>query len=181
MDFCEFLAEEEIIEVIPNFKYAKKLTLISGEFGPFQPSIPVKVPLWLALNLRRQHKCTIVMPQWINQLVAAAEQQDERSSLLQLDSNYWREIMKLLEEHCELLPSCSDLIERREAILRTSAHSLFSHAFNSEAILISDVSVHNVSPGELHVINIIVKKAFSHFQKLRMAALEASQSSQASQ
>ena len=177
MDFCEFLAEEEVIEVIPNFKYPRKLLLISGDYGPFQPSIPVKVPLWLALNLQRQHKCTIVMPKWVTELVTAAEQQDEKSSLLQLENDHWREIMKLLEEHCDLLPSCSDLIARREAILRTSAHNLFRHAFNSEAILISDVSVHNVSAGELHVINIIVKKAFSYFQKLRMAALEAKQSS----
>lgn len=177
MDFSEFLAEEETVEIIPNFKYTKQLTLISGDFGPFQPAIPVKVPLWLALNLKRQHKCTIVMPNWVTQLMAAAEQQDEKSSLMELPSDHWREIMKLLEQHCDLLPSCSELIERREAILRTSAHNLFRHAFDSKSILISDVSVHNVSAGELHVINLIVKKAFAYFQKLRMLTLEATQSS----
>ena len=110
--------------------------------------------------------------------MAAADQQDDKSSLMKLPSDHWREIMKLLEQHCDLLPSCSELIERREAILRTSAHNLFRHAFDSKAILISDVSVHNVSPGELHVINMIVKKAFAYFQRLRMIALETSETSQ---
>jgi GINS complex subunit 2 len=176
MDFCEFLAEEELIEIIPNFKYNKQLNLITGDFGPFQPSIPLKVPLWLALNLQRQHKCTIVMPKWVTELMQKAEDQDQGSQLVELPNVHWREIMKLLEQHCDLLPSCSDLIERREAILRTSAHHLFRHAFESDPILISDVTVHNVSPGELNAIKFIVRKAFSQFQKLRLLSLQASSS-----
>lgn len=177
MDFCEFLAEEEQIEIIPNFKYNKQLNLISGDFGPFQPSIPIRVPIWLALNLQRQHKCTIVMPKWVTELMKATDAQDQGSNLLELPNVHWREIMKLLEQHCDLLPSCSDLIERREAILRTSAHHLFKHAFESSPILISDVSVHNVSPGELNAIKFIVTKAFTQFQKLRLLALQAASSS----
>lgn len=173
MDFCEFLAEEELIEIIPNFKYPKQLNLISGDFGPFSPSIPVKVPLWLALNLNRQHKCSLITPRWVAQLALSAEKQGKQGQLMEIPSEFWREIVKLLEQHAEVMPNCSDLIERREAILRTSAHALFRHANSSNPILISDVTVHNISRGELQLIKFIVQKAFAQFQKLRMLTLTA--------
>lgn len=169
MDFCEFLAEEELIEIIPNFKYPKQLNLISGDFGPFKPSIPVKVPIWLALNLLRQHKCTIITPRWVTQLASnTSDQESDINLLAKVPCEFWREIVKLLEEHTEVMPNCSDLIERREAILRKSAHELFEHAFNSNPILISDVTVNNVSRGELHLIKFVVQRAFTEFQRLRM-------------
>jgi GINS complex subunit 2 len=168
MDFCEFLAEEELIEIIPNFKYAKQLNLISGDFGPFSPSIPVKVPLWLALNLNRQHKCSLITPRWVTLLARSAEAQDKSGELMEIPSDFWREIVKLLEQHTEVMPNCSDLIERREAILRTSAHKLFQHANSSKQLLLSDVTVLNISRGELQLIKFIVQKAFAQFQKLRI-------------
>lgn len=171
MDICEFLAEEELIEIIPSFKYPKKLTLITGDFGPFIPSIPIKVPLWMALNLKRQQKCTIIIPKWVLELIKLSELQDDKASLMPPANEHWREILKLLEVYCDLMPTCVDMIERREAILRASAHHLFRHAAGSTDITISDVTVSNVSRAELHVIKVIVQKAFNVFQKLRMLAL----------
>ena len=174
MEFCEFLAEEEQIEIIPNFKYNKQLNLISGDFGPFQPSIPCKVPLWLALNLKRQYKCTIIIPKWVTELMKAHESQigadGKRRDLIQMPHEHWREILKLLESSCDLEPNCGDLIERREAILKASAHELFKHAFESDPLLISDVSIHNVSRAEIQIIKFIVQKAFAFFQTLRIQA-----------
>ena len=174
MDFCELLAEEELVEVVPNFKFPKQINLISGTFGPFQPTVPIKVPLWMALNLQRQHKCTINIPKWVSELMKAAEAQDDKNTLLEIPNESWREIVKLLEQYCDLLPYCPTLVERRDAIIRSSVHNLFEHASKSQAILISDVSVHNVSKGELYAIKYLVQRAFSHFQKLRMLAHETS-------
>lgn len=165
------------MEIIPSFKYPKKLTLISGDFGPFVPSIPIKVPLWMALNLKRQQKCTIIIPRWVIDLIKLSEVQDDKASMINMSgdpksgtaaSEHWREILKLLQVYCDLMPSCVDLIERREAILRTSAHALFRHAASSTPILISDVTVSNVSRAELQIIKVIVQRAFNVFQKLRM-------------
>ena len=36
-----------------------------GDFGPFNPSMPTKVPLWLAVNLKKQHKCRVQAPEWL--------------------------------------------------------------------------------------------------------------------
>lgn len=174
MDFVEFLAEEELVEIEPNFKFNKPINLISGTFGPFQPTVPVKVPLWLAVDLQQKHKCTIKIPPWVRDLMKIAESQDDKSSLQEIPNEHWREIVKLLEQHCDLDPYCSDLVDRREAIIKQSVHSLFNHAFNSNAILISDVSVHNVSKAELYAIKNLVQRAFAFFQKLRLLAVEAS-------
>jgi hypothetical protein len=38
---------------------------VQREVGPFRPSIPVEVPLWLALVLKRRRKCKIVAPDWL--------------------------------------------------------------------------------------------------------------------
>lgn len=43
MDLCEFIAEEELVEIVPTFTYEKQLNLITGDLGPFKASVPVKV------------------------------------------------------------------------------------------------------------------------------------------
>ncbi len=38
---------------------------LQGDFGPFNPSMHTKVPLWLAINLKQRHKCRIEAPSWL--------------------------------------------------------------------------------------------------------------------
>jgi len=61
----EFLAEDELIGIVPTFSL-DNLSLISGDYGPFKPSIPIKVPLWLAVTLKKRQKCKIQPPSWIH-------------------------------------------------------------------------------------------------------------------
>lgn len=37
-----------------------------GTFGPFSPNQRARVPLWLALTLKRQKKCRVVLPDWLD-------------------------------------------------------------------------------------------------------------------
>lgn len=61
----EFLAEKELISIIPTFNN-EVVELISGDVGPFRASLPVRVPLWLAVNLKMQRKCKIQPPDWMD-------------------------------------------------------------------------------------------------------------------
>ena len=61
----EFFAENELIEIIPNFK-GPKFSFVSGTFGPFKPSKPIQVPLWLAVYLKQRKKCIVQVPNWMN-------------------------------------------------------------------------------------------------------------------
>lgn len=52
----EFIAEDQLIEIVPKFKHGP-LHLIQGDFGPFVPQARAKVPLWLAITLKKRQKC----------------------------------------------------------------------------------------------------------------------------
>lgn len=37
-----------------------------GDLGPFNPGLPVEVPLWLAINLKQRQKCRLIPPEWMD-------------------------------------------------------------------------------------------------------------------
>jgi hypothetical protein len=37
-----------------------------AQYGPFRPQIPIGVPLWLAVILKKQGKCIVIPPRWLN-------------------------------------------------------------------------------------------------------------------
>lgn len=39
---------------------------VQGSFGPFDPNTTVRVPLWLALQLRKREKCRVHWPRWLS-------------------------------------------------------------------------------------------------------------------
>lgn len=81
MDPCiiEFIGEKSIVGVVPNFSF-EPLHLISGSIGPFRAGMPTYVPLWLAIHLRKQHKCRIVPPNWMNLEVLEELKEQEKQS-----------------------------------------------------------------------------------------------------
>lgn len=40
--------------------------LFQGDLGPFNPGLPVEVPVWLAINLKQRQKCRLVPPAWMD-------------------------------------------------------------------------------------------------------------------
>ncbi|KAK8819805.1 hypothetical protein WA556_002791, partial [Blastocystis sp. ATCC 50177/Nand II] len=85
----------------------EKLHMISGDFGPFEPMEQATVPLWLAIILKKNNKCRIVMPTWlsVNNLRIALEK--DRTMDLNNDPvlyslpNHYIEISRILLENCE--------------------------------------------------------------------------------
>ncbi|KAK6107336.1 Probable DNA replication complex GINS protein PSF2, putative [Brugia malayi] len=61
---CEFIAGNEWIQINPQFNL-DELHLICGDIGPFEAGMPIWVPLWIAVTLRKRRKCTIIPPQWL--------------------------------------------------------------------------------------------------------------------
>mmetsp|Transcript_13498 Transcript_13498/g.53054 ORF Transcript_13498/g.53054 Transcript_13498/m.53054 type:complete len:188 (+) Transcript_13498:182-745(+) len=59
-----FLAEDEKVAILPTFTLTQ-VHLLGGTFGPFRPQIQVTVPFWLALILKKQGRCLIVPPRWL--------------------------------------------------------------------------------------------------------------------
>ena len=51
--------------MIPQFK-GGKLHFVGGDVGPFVPAVPVDVPLWLAITLKKRGRCKIQPPEWMS-------------------------------------------------------------------------------------------------------------------
>jgi GINS complex subunit 2 len=72
----ELEAEEDtLVTIVPSFQ-APTLQLLRGPVGPFRPQVPLEVPLWMALLLRRRGRCRLKPPTWLAQ--AALEELLER-------------------------------------------------------------------------------------------------------
>ncbi|XP_020087336.1 DNA replication complex GINS protein PSF2 [Ananas comosus] len=96
----EFLAEDEVVEIVPNIRM-ESLNMICGDFGPFFPQIPSKVPLWLAAALKKRGKCTIRTPEWmtVERLTQVLEAERESPREFQPLPFHYVEISRLLFDH----------------------------------------------------------------------------------
>ncbi|KAJ3593906.1 hypothetical protein NHX12_006239 [Muraenolepis orangiensis] len=111
----EFLAEKEIVKIIPNFSL-DKIYLIGGDLGPFNPGLPVQVPVWLALSLKQRQKCRILPPGWMDvdrlEDVREMERKDDASDNI--------------PKADEIRTLVKDIWDTRIAKLRLSADSFIS-------------------------------------------------------
>ena len=97
----EFFAEETIITIIPNVDLPR-FDFISGTFGPLSGGMPVAVPLWFAITLRKRGKCTVQLPEWMTVAALEARVASERTlgTLSDLPFHYM-EIAQLLLTHAK--------------------------------------------------------------------------------
>ena len=99
----EFFAENELIEIIPNFR-GGEMKFIQGSFGPFKPAKPVTVPLWLAIYLKQRKRCEVQIPSWLDlEFLKKVRKEDKESKTAFSDSlpYYYLEIAHLLLYECE--------------------------------------------------------------------------------
>ncbi|XP_034181977.2 DNA replication complex GINS protein PSF2-like protein [Osmia lignaria lignaria] len=132
----EFLGEKELVTIVPNFTF-DMIYLISGTVGPFRAGLPVKVPIWLAVNLKQQQKCRIIAQDWMNVDVLNEVKEDEKLSRLftKMPSNhYMDEAQLLLSVASDDIPDADgirtaikDIWDIRMSKLRTSMDALLKN------------------------------------------------------
>ncbi|CDK27612.1 unnamed protein product [Kuraishia capsulata CBS 1993] len=101
-----FLAENEMITILPRYSL-DKLQLIGTRIPALRPMKREQVPIWLAIILKNQDKCNIVMPQWltVRQLKAFYDQEVKNSDRFAQLPWHWIEISKaLLEKASDDMP-----------------------------------------------------------------------------
>jgi len=93
----EFLAEKELVQIVPNFSQ-DRIYLIGGEFGPFIPSMPTSVPLWLAIDLKNRRKCRLVPPEWMTLETLETKKTEESASqfFTPMPSAFYAELTQLI-------------------------------------------------------------------------------------
>ena len=95
MQESEFFAENIPITIIPNFRHSG-MELLCGTYGPFRPSVPITVPFWLAIFLKRQQKCHIIPPPWMDLEVLKNKFQFERDNEDFSEVDYYGDIFNII-------------------------------------------------------------------------------------
>lgn len=97
----EFFAEDEEVTIIPDFSVptnGANIIGIQGDWGPFRPGFPVKVPLWMAIYLYQRKQCRILTPSWlsIDYLQGAYEEERSRPNSFYALPNHYLEVAHIL-------------------------------------------------------------------------------------
>jgi hypothetical protein len=64
----EFIAEDIMVEVTPNFASPTQRevkVLLFKNISSFEAQSRKHIPLWLALSLKKRSKCSIAIPDWL--------------------------------------------------------------------------------------------------------------------
>nr|XP_015223569.1 PREDICTED: DNA replication complex GINS protein PSF2 isoform X2 [Lepisosteus oculatus] len=141
-----------------------------GDLGPFNPGLPVDVPVWLAINLKQRQKCRIVPPDWmdVEKLEEIREQERKVGMFTPMPSPYYMELTKLLLNHAsdnipkadEIRTLVKDTWDTRIAKLRLSADSFVSQ---QEA----HAKLDNLTLMEINTIRQLFLESLNHMYKLR--------------
>lgn len=169
----EFLAEEELIVIIPSEDHPL-FRFISGTFGPFSSGMPCTVPMWLALTLRKKGKCTIKIPDWMT-VTALAERsiKHERAErTLGPLPFYYMEIAQLLlnnaREDIESPDQVGALLQDLESIrmdrIRMGITSVSDEIQGGKAVV--SANLQNVGSLEIFTIKRFFLNAMDAFFKL---------------
>ncbi|XP_015672325.1 DNA replication complex GINS protein PSF2 [Protobothrops mucrosquamatus] len=165
----EFLAEREMVTIIPNFSL-DRIYLIGGELGPFNPGLPVEAPLWLAVNLKQRQKCRLVPPDWmdVEKLEQMRDQERKEDTFTPMPNPFYMELTKLLLNYAadnipkadEIRTLVKDIWDTRIAKLRVSADSF-----------VRQQEVHarldNLTLMEINTTGAFLTQALDHMYKLR--------------
>eukprot|EP01083_Nonionella_stella_P088071 245255_1 len=182
-DEAEFMAEDEQITIYPNFT-RDVLMFVSHDCGPFRPNIPVEVPLWLAVKLKKLKKCTIQIPDWLDKESLQDHLNRERNNPKAFEWIHYHyiEISKLLFQHalsdiadCDAVRSLLRSIQEcREEKIRVGLKQIQAST--------TSISLNNIAYMELNTIRTFVCHAMDKFSLLGRSIVdgEMSQSTQPS-
>merc|ERR1711934_509673 len=152
----EFVSEDEEVKIIPKFQMAAVNMIEHGSIGPFRAQIPISVPLWLALSLRKSGFCLIKPPYWLDLAWLRAKLEEGREDDLfftSLPFHYMEIASQLLSIASEDVPEAStirsvllDLEAVRHAKLRKGFMSIDGSQMAIQFKNVSAMEINRVRP-----------------------------------
>lgn len=166
----EFVAEKESIQIVPNFSQ-DTIYLIGGDIGPFNPGLPVDVPLWLAVNLKHRQKCHIMPPEWMDVEKLETKKQEEVDSkfFTEMPNKHYMEVAQLLLKcapddipHADQIRTLiKDIWDLRISKLRSSIDTFVkSDSTHAKLNFLTLMEINTVRP--------FLTRALDHMHTLRM-------------
>ncbi|KAG0275553.1 DNA replication protein psf2 [Linnemannia exigua] len=166
----EFLAENELIEIEAAIDTRTDLELLSGTLPALKPLRTNKVPLWMAISLKKKHKCNIRVPDWmtVEALTRMLNEEQSVDMFSPLPYHYMEIAQILLENAMDDIPSADatrtllkDLREARQSKARAGV----------DALGLTYIQMDNIGLMEINEIRPFFTKAFFEIQKLKPAAV----------
>ncbi|CAG9817277.1 unnamed protein product [Phaedon cochleariae] len=177
-DEAEFLGEKQFISIIPTFN-SGVVHLISGDVGPFRASLPTRVPLWMAINLKQQQKCKIQHPEWMNvdQLERIKEDEKKDKFFTKMPSEQYMIEAKLLlgcasddvPKADDIRTIIKDIWDIRMAKLRSSVNNVLKSAD-------SYAEFKNLTVMEINSIRPILPHALDQIYRMKINKHQGAQS-----
>ncbi|XP_045194490.2 DNA replication complex GINS protein PSF2-like [Mercenaria mercenaria] len=165
----EFLAEKELITIVPNFTL-DKIFLIGGDIGPFTAGLPIEVPLWMAVNLKQRQKARIRPPEWMDVEKLQEKKQEETDSkfFTAMPCRHYMELTQLLLKYAmddiphadETRTLIKDIWDLRIAKLRSSIDTFVK----SDA---THAKLNHLTLMELNTVRPFLTKSLDHLHMLR--------------
>ncbi|KAG0045757.1 DNA replication protein psf2 [Gryganskiella cystojenkinii] len=162
----EFLAENEPIEIAAAIDTRQDLELIGGTLPPLKPLQLSQVPLWLAISLKKKHKCSIVPPLWmsVESLQKSLKDEQENGLFSGLPYHFMETAQILLENACDDIP-CADTVRMLLKDLREARQSKARQGVASLGSVY--VQMDNIGLMEINEIRPFFTKAFYELAKLK--------------
>ncbi|KAI9025827.1 Psf2-domain-containing protein [Phycomyces nitens] len=160
----EFLSGNEMLTIIPTQRI-NELDLIQKSVGPFRPPLQSKVPLWLAILMKKQQKCTIVCPEWLTVecLKDRLEEEENDADFSKLPFHYMEMAQLILENARDDVPNSEqvrtllkDLRETRQAKSRVGLAELDDNW----------LGMNNMSLMEINEIRPFFTRAYDQIRRL---------------
>lgn len=166
----EFLGEETMTKIIPNFSMST-LSFIGGDYGPFRPSRSTEVPLWLAIQLKKFKKCQIRVPSWMETDWLHNHLQQERD-----DEKFFKPIPEhYIEISTLILDNAEDDVENADTVRDLLRDIVDIRASKIRAGLLrieagtDAIKLNNISAMELNTIRAVCLEIMDQFRRLSTA------------
>ncbi|KAK4875402.1 hypothetical protein RN001_011824 [Aquatica leii] len=168
-DEVEFIGEKQLISIIPTFN-SSTIHLVSGDIGPFRASLPLNVPLWIAINLKQQRKCKIQPPDWMDVTRLEQIKDDEKSSrtFTKMPSEHYMIEAKLLLGYAaddisradEIRTVIKDIWDIRMSKIRSSVDMLIKNGGSYAA-------VDNLTLMEINTMRPLLPQAMDQIHRMK--------------
>mmetsp|Transcript_2157 Transcript_2157/g.3176 ORF Transcript_2157/g.3176 Transcript_2157/m.3176 type:complete len:226 (-) Transcript_2157:337-1014(-) len=185
----EFLAEDNLVTIIPSQAF-RELKFVQGHYGPLKAGVPIKVPLWLAITLKKRGKCNLKPPTFMNPDYLRSKLAKEKQStdtFSDLPFNYMEIASLLLSsaaddiEHADTIRTLLEDIENvRMSKIRLGMNDNATQVMSGE--MTQSVKMNNIGSMELVLIRNFFTEALHKFYVIsgRQAQAETQQPAGAS-
>lgn len=174
----EFLASDVMVEVLPTVAMGE-LALLGGRVGPLEPQVPARVPLWLAVHLKKRNRCRMRPPEWLAK--AALEKLLERERALgneawaSLPSPFFVELAMLMLEHAREAVAESERVRQLvEQVLDARRAKVLAGLASVQGPTVV-VKLNNLTLGELNLLRPFLAPALVQFDRIAAAGAAAGQ------